>query len=408
VIEQLTNLLIEAGPWIVLLMTFIETAFFIGLLIPAEPTILIAAFLAERGYFSVWTVLAATFAGGLLGDQAGYLLGRFGGSKIVASEGRIARIWQRHEPRAARLFSKHTSLSVSLARFISFVRTLMPWFAGMTRMPYGRYLFYDFLGVAGWAASSVALGYLAGESWEAAAHVAGRWTVGIVGAIALLALIVAKRKRHRQRTRVAEPRLRVALTGNIASGKSAVVRVWRELGAQVIDADVLARRAVEPGSSGHAAVVQAFGDEVLAEDGTIDRTRLREIVFNDEGERRRLEAIVHPEVARLRRQDEQGLIAQGVSIIVNDIPLLYEVNLAGDYDVVVHVHAEDAVRLRRLVETRGLSEAAARAMMQAQMPTLEKKARANIVIDNNGTLAQLEEEARRAWREIEEWQKPSA
>ena len=399
-VDQLTQLLIEVGPWIVLLMTFIETAFFIGLLIPAEPTILIAAFLAERGYFSVWTVLAATFVGGFLGDQTGYFLGRHGGTRMVAKEGKIARIWRRHEPRAARLFSKHTSLSVSLARFISFVRTLMPWFAGMTRMPYGRYLFYDLLGVAGWAAGSVALGYLAGESWEAAAHVAGRTTVGIVAGIVLITLFIARRKKKKAAAR-AEPRvLRVALTGNIASGKSSVVKIWQGLGAQVIDADVLARKAIEPGTPGHAAVVQAFGAELVSPDGTIDRARMRELVFNNEEERARLEAIVHPEVSRLREQEEKALVAQGANIVVSDIPLLFEVGLHDEFDVVVHVHADDVVRLKRLVETRGLSEEVARAMMHAQIPTAEKKDRSDIVIDNNGSLAELETAAQSAWHTI--------
>lgn len=404
-VDQLTQLLIEVGPWIVLLVTFVETAFFIGLLIPAEPTILIAAFLAERGYFSVWTVLAATFIGGFLGDQTGYTLGRFGGGKLVAKKGRIARIWARHEPRAARLFSKHTSLSVSLARLISFVRTLMPWFAGMTRMPYGRYVFYDLLGVAVWAAASVALGYLAGESWEAASHIAGRTTVGIIAAVALVALVVTKLKRKRPEP--PRPALRVALTGNIASGKSAVLEVWRNLGAQVIDADVLARRAIEPQSPGYMAVVQAFGDDVVAADGSIDRAKLRGIVFNNDEERARLEAIVHPEVARLRAEQEQQLLKSGARVVVNDIPLLFEVGLAADYDLIVLVHAAEKTRLERLMTTRGLSEAEAQAMIAAQMPAEQKKPLAQIVIENDDSLAVLEQRAADVWEQVKNWQKPS-
>jgi membrane protein DedA with SNARE-associated domain len=88
--------------------------------------------------------------GGLLGDQIGYTLGRFGGTKLVAKEGRLARIWRRHEPRAARLFRRHASMSVSLARFISFVRTLMPWFAGMSGMPYRKFLLYDVFSAGPW------------------------------------------------------------------------------------------------------------------------------------------------------------------------------------------------------------------------------------------------------------------
>ncbi|HSL70103.1 MAG TPA: dephospho-CoA kinase, partial [Longimicrobiales bacterium] len=318
-LEHLSRLLHEVGLWVVLAVTFTETAFFIGLLIPAEATILMAAFFASRGYYSVWLVLAATFIGGLLGDQTGFFLGRYGGSRLVARKGRLAHLWQKHEPRAARLFSKHASLSISLARFISFVRTLMPWFAGMSQMRYGKFLAYDIAGVFGWAGASVAAGYLAGESWEAAAQTFGRATALGVGAVLLAAfLIVRVRRRRALKTGplTSAQLLRVALTGNIGSGKSSVLAVWRALGASVIDADELAHRALDPGTPGFRAVIRAFGPDLQSADGTIDRARLRVRVFNHEGERKRLEAIVHPEVARLREEEERKLMAGGATLIV--------------------------------------------------------------------------------------------
>jgi dephospho-CoA kinase len=402
--EFLVRLLREVGPFIVFVVACAETALFIGLLIPAEATILVAAFLAERGYFSVWIVLAATFFGGLAGDQIGYALGRFGGTRLVAREGHIARIWRKHEPRAARLFRRHASLSVSLARFISFVRTLMPWFAGMSGMPYRRFLVYDVVGVLGWAIASVALGYLAGESWDVAASALGTTSAVIIGGIVLVALLGYTGERRRRKTRAAGttgPFLRVALTGNIASGKSTVAAVWRDLGAHIIDADSLAREAIAPGTSGFEAVVQSFGSDVLAADGTLDRARLREVVFADAGRRGALEQIVHPEVQRLRAAEEERLHQEGAGIIVSDIPLLFEVGLPDAFDVVVHVHADERTRLTRLTAGRGLPEAEARAMVAAQMPSEQKRGRADIVIDNNGSLEELRQRAAAVWLELQ-------
>ena len=403
--DQIVRLLQELGPWVVFAVACVETAFFVGLLIPAEATVLVAAFLAERGYFNVWVVLAATFLGGLLGDQAGYLLGRIGGTKLVAREGRIGRLWKRHEPRAERLFRRHAALSVSLARFISFVRTLMPWFAGMSHMPYGKYFFYDMIGVFGWASASVALGYFAGESWEIVAHALGRTSAIIVGIVILIAVVMYLR---RPKVLVATRQPRIALTGNIASGKSSVAAVWQALGARIIDADKLAREAVEPGTAGYDAVVHRFGPEVVAADGTLNRDRLRDIVFNDAARRAELEQIVHPEVKRLRAEQEAAYLSAGSCTVINDIPLLFETGLADQFDVVVHVHAEDPIRLHRLMEKRGLPEEEARKMIAAQMPSEAKRERASIVIENNGSLAQLEQRAAKVWQELKAWPPLSA
>lgn len=195
--------------------------------------------------------------------------------------------------------------------------------------------------------------------------------------------------------------LRVALTGNIASGKSSVARVWARLGAPIIDADVLARRAVEPGSPALERIAQAFGPGVLEPGGGLDREAMRAIVFRDEAARRRLEAIVHPEVARLRREEEQRLEREGARIVVNDIPLLFEVGLEDEFDVVVLVDAPEAMRLERLVRDRGLDPDEARRMIAAQMPAEQKRRRSDIVIENAGTLEELEARAERVWRELE-------
>ena len=195
--------------------------------------------------------------------------------------------------------------------------------------------------------------------------------------------------------------LRVALTGNIASGKSSVARVWARLGAPIIDADALARRAVEPGSPALDRIARAFGPEVLEPGGGLNREAMRGIVFRDEAARRRLEAIVHPEVGRLRAEEERRLEQEGARVVVNDIPLLFEVGLEDEFDVVVLVDAPEAVRLDRLVRGRGLDPEEARRMIAAQMPAESKRRRADIVIENAGTLEELEANAERVWRELE-------
>ena len=402
--NSLVELLLAAGPWIVFVAAFAETAFFIGLLIPAEATILVAAFLADRGYFNVWVVLAMTFFGGLLGDQVGYFLGRYGGGRIASWNGRVSRIWQRTEPRVASLFRRHAAFSVSFARFISFVRTLMPWFAGMSAMPYQRFLVFDILGVLGWAIASVLVGYVAGESWNIAAERLGTGSAIVLGVAVVVTLIMLARAHHKTvHEPVATPGvLRVALTGNIASGKSTIADTWQRLGANVIDADVLSRRAVEPGSAGLARIRQAFGDNVLEASGALDRARMREIVFSDPEKRAQLEEIVHPEVQRLREEEEQKLVDEGVRLIVNDIPLLFETGMENSFDVVVLADASEATRLKRLTELRDMPEDEAMRMIAAQMPSEQKRARADIVIANEGTIQDLVAQAEAAWKQLQE------
>lgn len=195
--------------------------------------------------------------------------------------------------------------------------------------------------------------------------------------------------------------IRVALTGNIASGKSAVAEVWQELGAAIIDADELARLAVEPGTPGLERVREAFGPDVITADGRLDRDALRRRVFADPAERRRLEQLLHPEIARLRDEAEARLRTEGKRIVVHMIPLLFEVGMEHDFDRVVLVDAPEATRLERLVRGRGLAEEEARAMIAAQMPSPAKRAGADIVIDNDGSLDELRRRAREVWRRIE-------
>ncbi|MEX0906725.1 MAG: dephospho-CoA kinase [Gemmatimonadota bacterium] len=394
-LQDIIELLIRLGPWVVLLVTATETAFFIGLLIPAEATVLVAAFMAQAGYFSVVHVLLATILGGLLGDQIGYVLGRTGGRRAAASAGRLGRLWRQHEARALVLFRQRSILAVSAARFISFVRTLMPWFAGMSRMSYGRFLLYDAIGVIGWGTASVGAGYLAGRSWHVMASALGTASTLII--LALLGTIGLMTIRSRRRMRSL---LRVALTGNIASGKSAVAEVWQSLGADIIDADDLARRVVEPGTDALRAVVAHFGDGVLHADGSLDRAALRAIVFGDDDRRLALEAMLHPEIERLRLREERGAAARGEHIVVHSIPLLFETGLDDGFDVIVLVDAPDAVRRDRLVMLRGIDPDEADRMMAAQLPASTKRLRAHYVIENDAGLDELTARAGEVWMEI--------
>ncbi|HEX6042265.1 dephospho-CoA kinase [Longimicrobium sp.] len=194
--------------------------------------------------------------------------------------------------------------------------------------------------------------------------------------------------------------LKVGLTGNIAAGKSSVADVWRDMGATIVDADELARRAVEPGTPALAAIAAEWGTWVLDEAGALDRAALRQIVFADPEARARLESIVHPAVAALRDEDYRAAAARGESLVVADIPLLFEVGMADEFDVVVLVDAPEEMRLQRLVADRGLDPDEARRMIAAQMPSELKHARADVVLHNTGTRGDLQDKARDVWREL--------
>lgn len=194
--------------------------------------------------------------------------------------------------------------------------------------------------------------------------------------------------------------LHVGLTGNIASGKSTVSKLLHEHGATIIDADVLARRVVEPGTPGLGAIRDHFGDRVFRSDGTLDREAMRRIVFNDPGARSVLNGIVHPAVGRLRDEELRAASDRGDRIVISDIPLLFETGLEHAFDAVVFVDASEAVRLERLTAARGLPESDARAMMSAQWPAAEKRARSTFVVENNGSLGALAGQVELLWQEL--------
>lgn len=191
--------------------------------------------------------------------------------------------------------------------------------------------------------------------------------------------------------------LLVGLTGNIASGKSTVAHMLSQRGATIVDADVLARQAVDVGTPGHRRIVERWGSAVLAPDGQIDRAALREVVFSDPDELEQFNAIVHPEVERMRDRLVAAARERGDRIVVCDIPLLFERHLSDDFDRIILVDAPRPLRLERLVADRGLTEQEALDMIKAQMPAELKRARADIVIDNDGSLAHLEHQVASAW-----------
>lgn len=195
--------------------------------------------------------------------------------------------------------------------------------------------------------------------------------------------------------------LHLALTGNIASGKSTVAALLAAHGATIIDADVLARDAVAPGTPGLAMVVDRFGEGVLAADGSLDRAALRARVFRDPAARDALNAIVHPAVRRLRDEAVAAARARGDRIVISDIPLLFEVGLEHAFDGVILVDAPESIRLERLVRDRGLSTADAQAMIDAQWPAERKRARATWVIENDGPREAIVPRVAAVWAEIE-------
>jgi dephospho-CoA kinase len=204
--------------------------------------------------------------------------------------------------------------------------------------------------------------------------------------------------------------LNIALTGNVAAGKSTVATLFRRWGATVIDADQLAREAQAPGSPVLNAIATRFGAGIVAADGTLDRAALRHRVLADPVARRALEAIVHPAIAALRRGRVALARASGEAIVVQDIPLLFEVAAQGgdldpaSFDAVVLVDAPEATRLARLESTRALPPGEAAQFIAAQLPSATKRAwrggprdRGVYLIENDADLATLEARARAAW-----------
>ena len=194
--------------------------------------------------------------------------------------------------------------------------------------------------------------------------------------------------------------LNVALTGNVASGKSTVARWFAEWGATVIDADTIVREVQQPGSSVVNAIRDRFGDAVIQPDGSLNRELLRRRVMADAGERGALNAIVHPAVQRRRTTLIEEARARGDRVIVNDIPLLFEVLDPSAFDAVVLVDAPVSIRHDRLKRDRGLSAQEADDLMAAQLPSATKRARSDLVIENADTLDNLRQRAQHTWNAL--------
>ena len=192
--------------------------------------------------------------------------------------------------------------------------------------------------------------------------------------------------------------LKVGLTGGIGAGKSEVSRLLVACGAVLIDADRIAREVVAPGTPGLASVVEAFGEEILTADGSLDRPRLGAIVFSDAKKLSTLNSIVHPLVGARSRELEEA--AAQDAVVIHDVPLLTENGLAPLYDLVIVVDAAPKTQLERLVRLRGMTEEDARARMAAQATREQRREIADIVIDNDVPLEELEQRVKGVWAEL--------
>jgi dephospho-CoA kinase len=191
--------------------------------------------------------------------------------------------------------------------------------------------------------------------------------------------------------------VRVALTGGIASGKSMVAAELAARGAIIIDADVLAREVVEPGTPALAAIIDRFGEQVVTE-GRLDRPRLAELVFADSLARRDLERIVHPAVRARAAELERA--ARPAAIVVNVIPLLVETGQQGDFDLVVTVDVDHETQIQRLVARNGFTRAEAESRVAAQASREDRRIAAHVVVDNTGSVTQLREQIDALWAEL--------
>ena len=194
--------------------------------------------------------------------------------------------------------------------------------------------------------------------------------------------------------------LNVALTGNIASGKTAVALLFRDWGATIIDADAIVRRLQRPGTAIFQAIVDRFGAGALRPDGSLDRPALRARILADPSDKRALEAIVHPavEAERLRRMRLAASKKDG--IVVSDIPLLFEAMDPARFDAIVLVDAPEPLRMERLMQRRGLPGGDAARLIAAQLPAEAKRARAHFIIDNDGSRDLLRDRAWQVWRKL--------
>ena len=195
--------------------------------------------------------------------------------------------------------------------------------------------------------------------------------------------------------------LKVGLTGGIASGKSTVSKIFASFGAQVLDADEVARELLLPGQPAWKRLRQAFGEEFFHPDGTVKRKQLRKLVFANSEKRGQLNAILHPEVMKeINRRSEILSSSLQPTVLVVDVPLLLEVRVAHRFDKIVVVDARQSVQVKRLMQRDGISEDEAKQALKVQMPLSEKVELADYVIDNNFTLADTEIQVRKVWEEL--------
>lgn len=184
----------------------------------------------------------------------------------------------------------------------------------------------------------------------------------------------------------------VGLTGGIASGKSTVAAIFREMGIPVIDADQIAKEVVQNGRAAYSKIVETFGKGILQEDLEINRAALGQIIFHNEQERQKLNSIVHPEVRKEMLKQKEQLIAEQYQLVVLDIPLLFESKLTYLVDQVVVVHVNELVQLERLQKRNNLSKEDALARIKSQLPLTEKAKMADFIINNNGSIAETKEQ----------------
>lgn len=194
------------------------------------------------------------------------------------------------------------------------------------------------------------------------------------------------------------PNVRVGLTGGVASGKSTVSAILADLGAVVIDADLLAREVVAAGTDGLKQIIEEFGPQVLTDTGEMDRSKVAALVFDDEDARRRLEAIIHPRV-RSRGKELEGEAADG-TVVVHDIPLLAETGQAASFDAVIVVDVPVETQIERMVNLRGMSRDEAEARVRAQATREQRRAIATYVIDNTGTIEDLRDRVTEVFAEL--------
>jgi dephospho-CoA kinase len=194
----------------------------------------------------------------------------------------------------------------------------------------------------------------------------------------------------------------IGLTGGIAAGKTTVARMFVELGAPLVDADLLARQVTAPGTDTLRQVVEAFGQEVLSDDGELDRRALGRVVFGDEAARRRLEQITHPAIIRAARARVTALGRQGHRHVIYEAALLVETGRHEEMDRLVVVVADDELRVERLIDRDRLSREEARARLEAQLPQEQKAALADYVIDNSGPVEQSRAQVEDVWRRLQE------